>query len=155
GQPVLDEVSDLVTRVEGHEGLEFLDRLVELRLAIVRLAHEEARARRVGRVRVSFHDLEEGRPRLGVAPLAHLVLTDLVELLGGKDRCRRALQPAGQLAASAREEEEPDEEEPAQHRRETYHIRPGKRPDQARTRSGGPGQRSFSITIVSTHWPSS
>src|ERR1700675_2666504 len=42
GQPVLHEVGDLMARVEGHEGLELCDGLVELAFPVEGLANEEA-----------------------------------------------------------------------------------------------------------------
>src|SRR2546430_17581801 len=56
-QAVLDEISDLVAGEEREEGLELLDRLVELRLAIVGLAHKEAATRRIRALRVALDDL--------------------------------------------------------------------------------------------------
>src|SRR5438132_6997311 len=101
-QAVLDEVGDLVAGEERHERLELLDGLVELRLAIVGLADQEARARRVGRVRVALDDLLEVVAGRVVAFRGQILLPGRVELLGGKDRRRGGPEPA----AAAREQEQ-------------------------------------------------
>src|SRR5207248_5802190 len=82
----LHEVRDLVPRIEGEERLELLRGLVEVGLAIVRLADQEARAWRVGRVRMPLDDLAELLPRLRVAFLGELGLAEPIELFGGEYR---------------------------------------------------------------------
>src|SRR6266705_1886161 len=101
-QAVLDEVGDLVAGEEPHERLELLDGLVELRLAIIGLADQEARARRVGRVRVALDDLLEVLAGRVVALRGQLLLSGRVELLGGEDRRRGGPEPA----AAARYQEQ-------------------------------------------------
>src|SRR3989442_4433420 len=95
-QAVLDEVGDLMAGVGAHERLELLDGLVELRLAIIGLADQEARARRVGRVRVALDDLLQVLAGRVVALRGQLLLSGRVELLGGEDR-----RPGGAESASA------------------------------------------------------
>src|SRR2546430_11889068 len=73
-QAVLDEVGDLVAGEEPHERLELLDGLVELRLAIIGLADQKARARRVGRVRVAPDDFLEVLPGRAVSLTGHIRL---------------------------------------------------------------------------------
>src|SRR6266480_283792 len=107
-QAVLDQVGDLVAGEEGHERLELLDRLVELRLAIVSLADQEAGPRRVGRVRVSLDDFLEVLSRLAVTLPGQILLPDRVELVGGEDRRRSGPEPA----AAARDQEQACEEYP-------------------------------------------
>src|SRR6266850_1359484 len=107
-EPELDEVRDLVAGIEGQERFELLRGLVEVGLAIVRLADQEARARRVRRVRVALDDLAELLARLRVALLVQLGLADLIELLGGKDRRRLRFEPR----AAGREQEKEGEEHP-------------------------------------------
>src|SRR5207248_454049 len=97
-QPILHEVGDLVTRVEGEERLELLDGLVELRLSVEGLAQEEAAPRSPRRVRMPLDDLAERFARLGVATVAELFLALRVELVGRQDRRGRGLEegtPAG------------------------------------------------------------
>src|SRR2546426_718735 len=101
-QAVLDEVGDLVAGEEPHERLELLDGLVELRLAIIGLADQKARARRVGRVRVALDDLLEVLAGRVVALRGQLLLSGRVELLGGEDRRRGGPEPA----AAARDQEQ-------------------------------------------------
>src|SRR5213594_3827554 len=143
-QAVLDEVGDLVAGEEPHERLELLDGLVELRLAIIGLADQEARARRVGRVRVALDDLLEVLAGRVVALRGQLLLSGRGELLGGEDRRRGGPEPA----AAARDQEQACKKYPrapgraAQHGKSalTYSIlrrhRPGARhrgaPDQTR-----------------------
>src|SRR2546427_127076 len=101
-QAVLDEVGDLVAGEEPHERLELLDGLVELRLAIIGLADQKARARRVGRVRVALDDLLEVLAGRVVALRGQLLLSGRVELLGGEDRRLGGPEPA----AAARDQEQ-------------------------------------------------
>src|SRR5262249_10123100 len=102
GEPELDEIGDLVLRKECQERLELLHRLVELPLAVERLADEETGPRRVGRVRVPLDDLPEILSRLVVPPVAQLRLAELVELLRRQNRRRGGLQPP---AAARREQQ--------------------------------------------------
>src|SRR2546430_15599299 len=81
---------------------ELLDRLVELRLAIVSLADQEAGPRRVGRVRVSLDDFLEVLSRLAVTLPGQILLPDRVELVGGEDRRRSGPEPP----AAARDQEQ-------------------------------------------------
>src|SRR5580765_2034627 len=89
GQPILDQVRDLVPGEERQEPLELFHRLVELGLAIEGLADVEPRFRRVRRVRVALDDLPEILPRLVVPAITQLGFTGLVELIWRQDRRRR------------------------------------------------------------------
>src|SRR5262249_30537848 len=100
GEPVLHEVGDLVTRIEGHEGLELLDGLVEGAFTVVRLADEEARPRRVLRLRMPLHDLLEARARLRVVLLLHVLLALLIEILGGEEGLRLLAEHVLQIGAA-------------------------------------------------------
>src|SRR5438093_496271 len=102
GEPELDEIGDLVLGEEGQEPLELAHRLVELTLPVERLADQEAGPRRVRRVRVPLDDPPEILPRLVVPSIVQFGLTDLVQLLGRQDRCRRRLHPG----AAARQEQQ-------------------------------------------------
>src|SRR5687767_12351606 len=107
GEPVLDQVGDLVARIEGEERLELLHRLVELRFPVECLADQEARARRPRRVRMPLGDLAEGLARLRVTAPLQLLLADRVELVGRQDGHRGRAQvcaAAGQSQQRAREE---------------------------------------------------
>src|SRR5688572_32992290 len=111
GVPVLHQVGDLMARVERHERLELLGRLGELRVAIERLADEEARARRVRRVRMSLGHLAEMLTGFRVALLLQLRFTELVELIGRQDWRGGGAHPG---AAAAQEENH--EDQGSQHR---------------------------------------
>src|SRR5262245_16954183 len=82
GHPELDEVGDLMARIEGQEDLELLDGLFEVTLAVVRLADQEPGARRVAGVRVALDDLLELRSGLLVALPAQFLHALLVQLFG-------------------------------------------------------------------------
>ena len=75
-----------MAREEGHEALELRNGLVEGALAVVRLTHQEARARRVVRLRVALDDLLIVGARRRIVLLDHLRVAELVELLGGQER---------------------------------------------------------------------
>src|SRR5262249_55969969 len=88
-QPVPHQVCDLVARVEGQERLELLHRLVELGLAVERLADQEPGPGRPRRVGMTLDDLAEGLACLDVAPALELPFTLGVQLVRRKDRRRR------------------------------------------------------------------
>src|SRR5207302_7571352 len=111
-ETVLDEVGDLVLRVEGQERFELFDRLVELALAEVRLADEEARARRVGGIRVAGHDVLEPAARVLVATPREVLLAETVELFGREDGLRPGAERCA--AAEAEERREADRPKPGQ-----------------------------------------
>ena len=105
-QPVLHEVRDLMAGVEREEGLELPDGLVEVAVAIMALADQEAGARGVRRGRVALDDLLEALARFVVALLCEVVLAFRVELLRRQDRRRCGPEPA----AAARRQEQAGEE---------------------------------------------
>src|SRR5262245_7279363 len=106
-QPILHEVGDLMLRVERHERFELFDGLVELALAILGLADQEARAWRVRRVRMALHDPRVVVACLGVLPLLERLVAEAGELVGRQDRRWRRTQPGA--AASGHEQAREDE----------------------------------------------
>src|SRR5262245_38819663 len=117
GQAVLHEVGDLMAGVEGEEDFELLDRLVELRFSIERLADQEARERRVRRVGMTLDDLAEGFTRFQVLLLLEERLALAVELVGRQQRRRGGTENA----AAGRRDERGDDECVCQSRRERPH----------------------------------
>jgi hypothetical protein len=104
---------------EGEKGLELLDGLVELPLAIVRLADEEARPGSIAGLRMSLDHLAERQTRVLVPLLGHLELARRVQLGGGRERRRPRLEevrhpPAdgGTTSEQQRQREKCDREYP-------------------------------------------
>src|SRR4029450_5660453 len=98
-----------VARVEGHEGLELLDGLVELSLTVVRLADQEPGAGRVGGLRMPLRHLAERRARLFEAALAQLALAFRIQLLCGRQRLRSLAKEIRKGRAPAQQQEESPE----------------------------------------------
>ena len=88
--------------VEGQEGLELLRGVVELGFAVIGLPDQEARAWRVGGIRVPRDDLPEPGAGLFVPAPVQLLLADLIQLFRRKDRRGAGLEPS----AAAQEEKE-------------------------------------------------
>src|SRR6266404_3946615 len=105
-QPELGQVGDLVARIERHEGLELLDGLVELSLAVERLADQEAGPRRVARLGVPLGDLAKRGPRVLEPALAELALAFRVQLRSGRQRLRPLAKEIRDRLAPAREQEQ-------------------------------------------------
>src|SRR5437899_963749 len=99
---VLHEVGDLMPWVEGQEGLELLRGVVELGFAVIGLPDQEARARRVGGIRVPRDDLPEPGAGIFVPAPVQLLLAELIQLFRRKDRRGAGLEPS----AAAQEEKE-------------------------------------------------
>src|SRR5712692_9017977 len=111
GEPVLDEVGDLVAGVEGKEGPELGDGLVELALPVVTLPQQEPAPRRVRRGRMALDDLLEGFAGLRVRAFFERLLAELVELLGGQDGRGRRPEPAAERPASGCRQEQAREQD--------------------------------------------
>src|SRR4029077_13713105 len=106
GEPELDQIGDLVAGIEGHEALELLDGLVELSFPVVRLPDQEARPRRVSRLRGPLRQLAEGGTRVVEAALVELGLALRVELGGGRQRLRTLAKEIRDGLAPAEQQEQ-------------------------------------------------